>query len=103
MRLSIEHKIKNELAIQFDFEPEDIKDHTPLKTIVLAIWSMQIDEDDPDFDRFDGLYYESEYYVQHLIRQIGYRLNLEFDLESESATISAERLIKIARSMKHVD
>lgn len=93
---SLELKVKMELGHHLDRDPDSIKGNERITFLVKHMWHAKSNDRKGIEDRFDGLYRESEYYVQFLIRQVGYILNLKFDLDNQSRTITVEKLIEAA-------
>lgn len=97
---NIEIKVKDELAFYLGIEPEDLLPNARLKEIVKHMWHANSTDPKQVVDRFDGIYYESEYYVQFLLRQVADRLKMELDLEKLSRTITTDMLTKIVWEIK---
>lgn len=102
-KLNIARKVQDEIThwIDYDVDDNDVWGNAPLKDLVNGYLNNQdLDKGIIREDKFDGIFYESEYHVMFLADQVGYKCKVKLDVEKKVATLSTVQLVKLVLKAK---
>ena len=118
LKTCTEQRVKQEIEFWTDRFIDDEWEKVPIKVLVIKYWIKGDDhawieriQDEQGFDwdkrekeiiesdLFDGIHYESEYFVWFILDQVGYKCKMKLDCEKVLATITTADVVKLV--LKH--